>query len=517
MSLNRLSVNMKTFFMIFLITFSIFVFTNDGHRYTFDEALAQDQSIRIATLQPHPDYVQGESRPFFEYPWLYPPTSNARPICQNAIICSHASVLHSFTQAPFLIINENLNIITHNTKELEYSTFNDQSYVLWRNSLDPNFTFMELFYGPFFSALSASVLFLVSRTFFSVRTSIILSFLFGFSTILWAYSQTSLNSIPATLFILLGFLFFRYFQKQFSYKPILLSAIFLGVAYLTRQDAILVIIPLFFYFLYEMIRHDRKIINSICFIVPLFAFYGISQLIQILQQGFGGGTTEIVNMLGPRTNLLADMVINTHESAFGLLFSPGVGLLIFAPIIIAGFLSFPDFFRRYKLQCILFSAIIGLFLLFYGSNGFWHGLNAWGPRYMLVIVAFFILPLGAIIEKRTNISYKIGIAILGVLGVFFNLVYLVQDVSWFVWGVMATRTGGLYDVGGAHNLWISPLVLWTFEFSQLTHSIIRVLTNLQHDIFLLHIFGAGIYSVIVCIVLVPLIFLFFQRTLRYTE
>ena len=400
MSLNRLSVNMKTFFMIFLITFSIFVFTNDGHRYTFDEALAQDQSIRIATLQPHPDYVQGESRPFFEYPWLYPPTSNARPICQNAIICSHASVVHSFTQAPFLLINENLNIITHDIKELEYSTFNDQSYVLWRNSLDPNFTFMELFYGPFFSALSASVLFLVSRTFFSVRTSIILSFLFGFSTILWAYSQTSLNSIPATLFILLGFLFFRYFQNQFFYKSILLSAIFLGAAYLTRQDAILVIIPLFFYFLYEMIRHDRKIINSICFIVPLFAFYGISQLIQILQQGFGGGTTEIVNMFGPRTNLLADMVINTHESAFGLLFSPGVGLLIFAPIIIAGFLSFPDFFRRYKLQCILFSAIIGLFLLFYGSNGFWHGLNAWGARYMLVIVVFFILPLGAIIEKR---------------------------------------------------------------------------------------------------------------------
>ena len=112
---------------------------------------------------------------------------------------------------------------------------------------------------------------------------------------------------------------------------------------------------------------------------------------------------------------------------------------------------------------------------------------------MLVIVAFFILPLGAIIEKRTNISYKIGIAILGVLGVFFNLVYLVQDVSWFVWGVMATRTGGLYDVGGAYNLWISPLVLWTFEFSQLTHSIIRVFTNLQHISFA-YIWGRNLFS-----------------------
>ena len=96
--------------MIFLITFSIFVFTSDGHRYTFDEALSQEQSIRIATLEPHPNYVQGESRPFFEFPWLYPPSSNYRAICENAIICSHASVVHSITQAPFLFINDHFVI-----------------------------------------------------------------------------------------------------------------------------------------------------------------------------------------------------------------------------------------------------------------------------------------------------------------------------------------------------------------------------------------------------------------------
>ena len=198
--------------MIFLITFSVFVFTSDGHRYTFDEALSQEQSIRIATLEPHQNYVQGESRPFFEFPWLYPPASNYRAICENAIICSHASVVHSITQAPFLFINDHLNIITHETKELEYNTFNDQGYILWRNSLDPNFTFMELFYGPFFSALSVSVLFLIARTYYSIKTSIILSFLFAFSTIIWAYSQTSLNNTLATFLILLGFLFFRHFD-----------------------------------------------------------------------------------------------------------------------------------------------------------------------------------------------------------------------------------------------------------------------------------------------------------------
>ena len=507
--------------MIFLITFSVFVFTSDGHRYTFDEALSQEQSIRIATLEPHENYVQGESRPFFEFPWLYPPASNYRAICENAIICSHASVVHSITQAPFLFINDHLNIITHETKELEYNTFNDQGYILWRNSLDPNFTFMELFYGPFFSALSVSVLFLIARTYYSIKTSIILSFLFGFSTIIWAYSQTSLNSVVATFFILLGFLFFRHFQNKFSYRAILLSGIFLGTAYLVRQDAILVIIPLFFYFLYDMIRHDRKIINSICFIIPLISFYGFSQLIQYIREGVPQGAAEISSTLGYLTQTTGQetqsFVIIPHENAFGLLFSPGVGLFIFAPILLTAFLSFPDFFKRYKLQSILFLSIISLFLIFYSHNGFWHGLNAWGPRYMLIIVAFLLIPLGASIEKRTHISFKISLGVLGITGAFFNLMYLVQDVSWFVWGVMAPRSGGLYDVGGASVLWISPLVLWTFEFSQLTHSIMRAFTNLQHDIFLLHVFGAGIYAVIVCMVLLPLIFVFFQRTLRYTE
>ena len=136
---------------------------------------------------------------------------------------------------------------------------------------------------------------------------------------------------------------------------------------------------------------------------------------------------------------------------------------------------------------------------------------------MLVILALFILPLGASIEQRKNISFRLSIIVLAIPGVFFNLVYLVQDVSWFVWGVMASRSGHLYDVGGAANLWISPLVLWTFEYSQLTQSIISLFTTLEHDIFLLHTFGAGIYTLIVGIVLVPLIFVFFQRTLRYTE
>ena len=509
-SATRLSNNSKSFILIFLICFSVFVFTNDGHRYTFDEAIAQDQSIRIATLKPHPDYVQGESRIFFEYTWLFPPTANTRSICLNDILCSQASVVHSITQVPFLILNHNFHIVTNDIKEISPHAYNDLSYALWRNSLDPDFTFMELFYGPIFAALSVSVLFLVSRTFnFSIKTSLLLSFLYGFSTILWAYSQTSLNSLPSTFFILLGFLFFRKFQNTSSHYKLVLSSIILGLAFLTRQDSILFIIPVFFFMLYELRNKNKKVKNFLSFVIPLSSAYGVFLLIDYVRVGLISANAP----LAYASYVGGQGTIPVHLNMFGLLFSPGVGLLIFAPILITIFLSFPHFYKNHKSECVLFLSIIGFFLLFYGSSGTWHGLNAWGARYMIPIIPFLILPLGASIEKIKHVSFKISLAFLAILGAFFNLLYLVQDVSWFIWGIMGARQGGLYDIGDAADLWVSPLVLWTFEFSQLTHSIIWVFTRLQPDILLLHVLGIGLYALIFGIILTSLIF-FLARFLK---
>jgi len=487
-----------------MICFSVFVFTSDGHRYTFDEALSQDQSLRIATLEPHPNYIQGESRIFFEYTWLFPPSANWRPVCENAILCSQASVVHSLTQAPLIFLNHNFNIITNDIKEISPQEFDDPSYALWRNSLNPDFTFMELFYGPIFTSLSISILFLVSRTFnFSIKTSLLLSLFYGFSTVMWAYSQTSLNSIPSTFFILLGFLFFRKFQSTSSHYALLLSGGILGLAFLTRQDSILFIIPLFFYMLYELRNKNKKIQHLLSFSIPLFFAYGISLLIDYIRVGVydAGAPLNYASVVGGQGN------VPMFLHMFGLFFSPGVGLLIFAPILITIFFSFPHFFKNHKSECVLFLSIIGFFLIYYGSSGTWHGLNAWGARYMIPIIPFLILPLGASIEKIKHTSFKISLVFLAILGAFFNLVYLLQDVSWFIWGIMGAHQGGLYDIDGAANLWISPLVLWTFEFSQLTHSIIWVFTRLQHDIWLLHVLGTGLYVLILGIILIPLIFI----------
>ena len=55
--------------------------------------------------------------------------------------------------------------------------FADAHYVFWRNSENPDFVFLELFYAPFFLAFSVGIFFLICLEYkFTRQTSIILSF-----------------------------------------------------------------------------------------------------------------------------------------------------------------------------------------------------------------------------------------------------------------------------------------------------------------------------------------------------
>jgi hypothetical protein len=481
----------KIFFILLcLLSFTVFVLTSDGHRFTFDEDVTQQQSMWISTMTPHPMFVLGESRELFQFPEYFP--NNDRPICKIGILCSQVPIGASLTQVPFLILNQNFNFITQNTVEFTTDDFNDAHYVYWRNSLDSDFTFLELFYGPVFMSLSVGVFFLVSRTYsFSTKTSTMLSLLFGFTTSIWAYSQTSLNIVPATFFILLGFYFFRKFLLTTSYYGLLFSGIVLGFGFLVRNDTVLFIIPMFGFLIFNWLKNSNKIRNALSimllFALPLTISYIIRHQLRVL--------VSSDSSLG--YNATAQFAKNQPVllNAFGMLFSPGVGLLIFCPILLTIFFSYYDFFKKNKPECILFISFILIWLFVHGTTDSWHGLNGWSERYLTMLIPFLLLPLGFSIEKRASKKFYSILIGLASLGVIFNLAYLLTDVSWFIWGIMGSGKG-LYELGHiTQHIWVHPLVLWTFDYSQLTHAIRYALIDLHPDIFLLKIWGLAFYSI----------------------
>ena len=204
-----------------------------------------------------------------------------------------------------------------------------------------------------------------------------------------------------------------------------------------------------------------------------------------------------------------------HLNLLALLFSPGVGLFVFVPITLLSFTSFLDFYKKEKTHCIIFIIIISSFLIYYSQLEFWHGLVSWGPRYLLPVMPFLLLPLAASIEKRINKKFFLLIGFLAALGFVINFVNIIQNVQWFIWGTMGIDQGlyalGRMEDGNVYPLWISPLVLYTFEFSQLTHALIWSITSFQPDIFFLELLGPKLFFIILSIMIIVPTFLLFRQ------
>ena len=516
----------KIFFLIFGIVFIVFLFTSDGHRYTMDEDMGAQMALGMTTLEPHPDFVEGgteqESKMFFHMGRIHNP-HNTGFVCSNGITCFGAQIAYSATEVPFIALNHYFHIITSDTHVFSTDDFPDAHYVYWRNSENPDFVFLELFYAPFFSALSAAIFFLVCLEHkFTRQNSIILSFVLAFSTIIWAYSNTSLNVVPTTFFILLGYLFFKKFRRLNQNKFLLLCSASFAFAFLIRVDAILFIVPVWLFLIANILKRNLKIYTLLLYTIPLVFSYFVYRLFRpydsplryIIPEDRSLSSSSV---LGDEITGLVFSANLPHilTSTFGLLFAPGVGLFIFAPILLTVFFSFPDFFRKNKSECLLLSSFLVLNVIYHADMTSWHGLVAWGPRYLLMVVPFLLIPLGASLEKRNKKFMLLLILTLGALGVLFNLAYVVQDVSWFVWSFVGTGAGlfGLHVLGN-FPMNIHDGIIWSFQFSQLTHSISMMFTTLQHDIYLLHVFGTSAYLVIF-VSLLSFLFYLFRRVTKH--
>ena len=506
---SKMNQNTKVFLVITILFFSIYSFASDGHRATSDEDFAQQQALRIVLQEPDPKFVLGESGNWFKYPeFWFPNMPEGGTKCNYGILCYPAGLWHSFAEVPFIFINHHLNFLTTESVVFTVEDFPDAHYVWWRNSVEPSHTFMELFYGPFFSALAVGTFFLISRSFnYKITTSLALAFILGLATIFFAYSQTSYNNTPSVCFMLAGFLFFRWFIDNQKILYLVVSAVLLVFGFMFRQDIIYVIIPLFFFLILSQIFQKtwtlksiiKKITKIIAFALPLLLGYEFNKTIESMRHATdvfstsGNIGSDIIHYtvgFGNKGILVADGI-----GQFGLLFGPGVGLFIYVPILLTAFFAFPDFFRKNKIFTVILLVIPSIFIIDFGSMNSWQGYTSWPPKYLYTIIPFLLLPLGASIEKRGKRILPI-ICVLAGLGLFFNFVYIIQDVSWFVWGQPGGFEGLMSLAQGRWpgcDLYICPEVTWTFQYSPLINSIYLALNNLHPDLFLLKLFGIQYY------------------------
>jgi hypothetical protein len=271
------------------------------------------------------------------------------------------------------------------------------------------------------SALGCVLFFLLGlRVGLSRRVSVLLTLVYGLATMVWPYSKTFMSETTLNVAILGGvYGALRYVEEKGRFW-IFFSGAFMGFAVLTKVTA-LVVVPLIVVYTAAGPKTKKSMLDLLLFFIPpLAVFLGLQAWHNLVRHGDAWelGYRAGSDALGFSTPMLVGL--------WGFLLSPGKSFFLYAPVTLLTFFCLRPFVRYRRNEALLGLGICVLFVLFHARWWSWGGDWAWGPRFLLVITPFILLPCGVLFEKWNGlrrfhrflalalILFSVGIQFLGV-------------------------------------------------------------------------------------------------------
>jgi hypothetical protein len=112
------------------------------------------------------------------------------------------------------------------------------------------------------------------------------------------------------------------------------------------------------------------------------------------------------SLLAERTGLDFFTGTSLLTGLSGFLISSGKGFFYYSPVAILFFFSIKPFIKKHLAPAVCFICLIVSYLLFLSKNIYWHGDHAWGPRYILTLTPFFIMPLAEFFDSSKWLKKK---------------------------------------------------------------------------------------------------------------
>lgn len=263
------------------------------------------------------------------------------------------------------------------------------------------------------SAATAVLIFYFSiQLGFTKHASALTTIFYGIGTIAWPMAKQPFDHVAETFFVLLSVYYMHRYINNNKSAYLLNSSVSIGFALITRQTTVLVIPPIFVMLAIHHlrvldIRSFFKIIgrDSILFFIALIPFIGLN--LWYNHYRFGSIFETGYQLIAARTGMDFFSGNSLLTGLAGFLISPGKGFFYYSPIAILFIFSIKHFAKKHIELFICFSLIMVSYLIFLSKNIFWHGDWAWGPRYLLVLTPFFIIPTSTLIESILTTKKKI--------------------------------------------------------------------------------------------------------------
>jgi hypothetical protein len=276
---------------------------------------------------------------------------------------------------------------------------------------------------------------------------------FGLATMAWPYARYLFSESLAGLGLLLSFYSLVRYRDQGDLVSPLLAGAGLGMALLARLNNAIVAPFLGLLLLGYLYRREGR--NWREWLGRLVLF-GLPVLIALIVIGwynwlrFGSPLT---------TGYLPEERFATPflEGFYGLTLSPGKGLLWYNPILFAALIAWPALFRQHRAEGLLVAAAVLSNVAFYAPWFLWWAGHAWGPRFMVTILPFAILPLAPVLQASKERRWlAVGLAALALASVAVQFLGVVVDFNLYLEDVYAEL--GLYHPATFFDPAFSPLL-----------------------------------------------------------
>ncbi len=281
-----------------------------------------------------------------------------------------------------------------------------------------------LLVGPLVTALTGAVLYRVARRLaFGVGTSALAALAWGLGTLAWPYSRTLFTEPTAALGLslaLYGAVTFRRASGRAATRALVLAGSGLALLTLAKQANAVVGLPLAAYLAYVAFGERRSELSLARAAGWLLAF-GMPLAIT-LAVILAYNHTFFGTLLTPPFDRSEGFTTPVLQGLNGLLFSPGKGVLWYAPL---AWLALAGVFRwrdggRLPDYLLAFGTVLSVLLL-YSAWSDWAGGRSWGPRFLtttMPAVALMALPaLDGLVSRSWPRPARIAVSAVLVLSV----------------------------------------------------------------------------------------------------
>ena len=282
--------------------------------------------------------------------------------------------------------------------------------------------FTTSLFNPIVIALTGWLLALfAARLNYSTRLSLTLGAAYALGSMALPYTRTYFGEpLIALTITLAAYALYRVKTDRVEVgRWLLLSGTALAIAVFTRERSA-IMLPAIMIYAAPIIRRDWR--RWLAWWLPLVVAGGLIGLINWSR--YGSPLTFSFTTL-QHTTFSTPLLLGLY----GLLLSPGKGLLVYTPIAVLGFIGLISLWRRWRAEAILFALIIVAEIGFFAVYEFWTGGWNWGPRYILPIVPLLILAAGAWVHAHPTSLRRAIVIGLVLIGFGLNLPAVLVDHS----------------------------------------------------------------------------------------